>query len=219
MINLKPLVFVTAFFVLAGCVGQDFSSDRSISAIQVVNAPTPKLPAPKSINKIAYKQYAKGKFKVGPKYARKGNSFIPRVDLEHEDEGYASWYGPGFHGRKTANGAIFNQNKYTAAHTTLPLPSVVRVTNLENNRTITVVVNDRGPFNNISHPERPRIIDLSKKAASTLGMMKKGVAKVKLEYLHDETKKLIAHMPKSQIKKAEAHFNDAMKDRLFASNF
>jgi len=209
--------------VLSSCAGVDYSNIVGESSHQVaekkVSIVTKKAALPKSINTISHKKYAKGKFRLGPQYSRKGNSFKPKVDVEHTDVGYASWYGPGFHGKKTSNGARFDQNLYTAAHRTLPLPSVVKVTNLENGRTITVVVNDRGPFNNTAHRDKPRIIDLSKKAASTLGMMKKGVAKVKVDYLHNETKKLIAYLPKSQVKKAKIHFADAMDEKKLASIF
>ena len=89
--------------------------------------------------------------------------------------GMASWYGPGFHGRKTASGERFNQNKLTAAHRKLPLGSEVKVTNLENGRTITVEINDRGPY------AKGRVLDLSKAAAKKLGMVDDGVAKVRIE--------------------------------------
>lgn len=89
--------------------------------------------------------------------------------------GMASWYGPGFHGRKTASGERFNQNKLTAAHRKLPLGSEVKVTNLENGRSITVEINDRGPY------KKGRVLDLSKAAAKKLGMVEDGVAKVRIE--------------------------------------
>jgi rare lipoprotein A len=92
--------------------------------------------------------------------------------------GYASWYGPGFHGKKTANGEIYNQNALTAAHKTLPLSTTVKVTNLENNKSITLRVNDRGPYYG------NRILDLSKEAAKQLGVLQKGVAKIQLQVLH-----------------------------------
>lgn len=91
--------------------------------------------------------------------------------------GVASWYGPGFHGKKTANGEVYNQNALTAAHKTLPLSSKVKVTNLENNKSITLRVNDRGPYHG------NRILDLSKEAARKLGVLQKGVAKIKLQVL------------------------------------
>jgi rare lipoprotein A len=89
--------------------------------------------------------------------------------------GVASWYGPGFHGKRTASGERFDQNDLTAAHRKLPLGSEVKVTNLENGRAITVEINDRGPYVN------GRVIDLSKAAARRLGIVDDGVAKVRIE--------------------------------------
>tara|TARA_X000000368_G_C23000072_1_gene698557 strand:+ start:635 stop:1531 length:897 start_codon:yes stop_codon:yes gene_type:complete len=123
-------------------------------------------------------------YKIGTPYKIKGKWYYPAIDYEYDETGMASWYGPGFHGKKTANGEIFDQNKITAAHKTLPLPSIVKVTNLENGKVLTSVrVNDRGPF------ARNRIIDLSKKAANELGFMNKGVARVRVEILEDESRK------------------------------
>ena len=97
-----------------------------------------------------------------------------------EQTGKASWYGPGFHGRKTASGVRFDQHAMTAAHRTLPLGTRVKVTNLETGRTILVKINDRGPYID------GRIIDLSKRAASELGMEEAGIAPVKVETLGGE---------------------------------
>lgn len=119
--------------------------------------------------------------------------------------GHASYYSTGFHGKRTANGSVFDQNAYTAAHKDLPMPSVVRVTNLENNRSVVVVVNDRGPFH------KGRIIDLSHKAAQDLGMLRKGASKVKVDYLPHETKKLIARLPAYKETKSAAAFNSMVK--------
>ena len=91
--------------------------------------------------------------------------------------GMASWYGPGFHGRRSASGEVFNQNELTAAHRTLPFGTQVRVTNLRNNRQVTVRINDRGPF---SHG---RIIDLSAAAAQAIGLRASGVGQVRIEVL------------------------------------
>ncbi len=91
--------------------------------------------------------------------------------------GKASWYGPGFHGRRTANGERFNQNDLTAAHRSLPFGTQVKVTNLRNGRSVVVRVNDRGPFS------RGRIIDLSKAAARIIGVFQSGTAPVLLEVL------------------------------------
>ncbi|MCG8570302.1 MAG: septal ring lytic transglycosylase RlpA family protein [Spirochaetes bacterium] len=91
-----------------------------------------------------------------------------------EQTGIASWYGPNFHGKITANGEIFNTNEYTAAHQTLPFNTMVKVISLENNREVIVRINDRGPF------AKNRIIDLSKKAATDLDLIKKGTMQVKV---------------------------------------
>lgn len=108
---------------------------------------------------------------------------VKRLTLGRRQEGGASWYGPGFNGRKTASGEIFNMHALTAAHRTLPLPSYVRVTNLGNSRSVIVKVNDRGPFHS------QRIIDLSYAAARILGMQ--GVGRVALEPVdgHEKTGK------------------------------
>ena len=93
----------------------------------------------------------------------------------HTETGMASWYGKKFHGRKTANGERYNMNALTAAHRTLPFGTVVRVTNLDNGRSVVVRINDRGPF------KKGRIIDLSRKAARELDMIGPGVVKVRLK--------------------------------------
>jgi rare lipoprotein A len=94
-----------------------------------------------------------------------------------EEVGTASWYGPRFHGKKTANGEVFNQNKLTAAHRTLPLGTTVEVTNVTNGKSVKVKINDRGPYVN------GRVIDLSRAAAVRLGMKDAGVAKIQIEVL------------------------------------
>ncbi len=94
-----------------------------------------------------------------------------------EQDGLASWYGPKFHGKITANGEIYNQNDLTAAHKTLPFGSIVKVISLENNKYTIVRINDRGPF------VENRIIDLSKKAADQLNMLIYGTMKVKIVLL------------------------------------
>lgn len=123
-------------------------------------------------------------FKVGKPYNVGGKWYTPKESYNYEETGIASWYGPNFHGKKTANGEVFDKNELTAAHRTLQMPSFVRVTNLENGRSIVVRVNDRGPF------KRSRVIDLSSKAADLLDMKGKGTAKVKLQVLSEESKQL-----------------------------
>lgn len=91
--------------------------------------------------------------------------------------GIASWYGPGFQGRPTANGERYNQNALTAAHRTLPLGSEVQVTNVTNGKSVRVRINDRGPF------VRGRVIDLSRGAAGRLGMVRRGTGRVRVQVL------------------------------------
>ncbi len=106
---------------------------------------------------------------------------VMKTSAGFKQRGYASWYGKKFHGRKTSNGEIYDMYKMTAAHKTLPIPSYVRVTNLENGRQAIVRVNDRGPFH------KNRIIDLSYTAAWKLGVLKKGTAKVEIEVVTKAT--------------------------------
>lgn len=125
-----------------------------------------------------------GLYKVGKPYAIKGVWYTPRVDYGYDETGIASWYGPGFHGQATANGEVYDMNELTAAHTTLPLPSIVRVTNLDNGRTIKLRVNDRGPF------VGGRIIDVSRRASQLLGFHEKGTAAVRVEIEAEESRQL-----------------------------
>lgn len=124
-----------------------------------------------------------GGYKVGSPYQIAGVWYYPKEEWDYDESGIASWYGPGFHGRTTANGEIFDENDVTAAHRTLPLPSVVRVTNLGNGRSLVVRVNDRGPF------AHGRIIDLSRRSAQLLGFETQGTAKVRVEILPAESQR------------------------------
>lgn len=125
-----------------------------------------------------------GNYKVGKPYKVDGEWYYPSEDFSKQETGIASWYGPTFHGKRTANGEIYDQNELTAAHRTLQMPSLVRVTNLDNGRSIVVRINDRGPF------KRGRVIDVSKRAAELLGFIKNGTARVRLEVLEKESRKI-----------------------------
>jgi len=118
-----------------------------------------------------------GRAVVGKPYKINGRWYKPRHQPNYNKVGIASWYGPNFHGRKTANGEIYDQTALSAAHPTLPLPSYVKVTNERNGRSVTVRVNDRGPFH------KTRIIDLSYRTAELLGTRAGGIAKVRVKYL------------------------------------
>lgn len=123
-----------------------------------------------------------GHYKVGNPYQIDGRWYYPKEDYSYDETGIASWYGADFHNGVTANGEIFNKNELTAAHKTLPLPTLARITNLDNGRSIVVRVNDRGPFSGA------RIIDVSQRAAQLLGFEQQGTAKVRVQVLADESK-------------------------------
>jgi rare lipoprotein A len=143
------VVCVATLFVLAGC-----SSSRDASSMG-----------------------ARPHVKVGQPYQVLGQWYHPQNVSRYEAVGVASWYGRKFHGRLTSNGELYDMNAYTAAHPTLPLPSLVEVTNLENGRRMVVRVNDRGPF------VKNREIDLSRAAASALGFERQGLAQVHVRLL------------------------------------
>jgi rare lipoprotein A len=116
-------------------------------------------------------------FKTGDPYQVAGIWYVPHDQPNYDETGIASWYGDAFHMKATANGEIFDMNQFSAAHTTLPLPSMVEVTNLDNGRKLTVRVNDRGPF------VGRRVIDLSHAAARELGYDRQGTAHVRVRYV------------------------------------
>ena len=164
----------------AGCATQ--------TATPVAQAPAPVIDpklgvAPSPVVAVASAKTEKslrkggGRFHVGKPYQIAGNWYRPNVEPNYDRAGTASWYGPGFHGRLTANGEIYDMNALTAAHPTMPLPSYARVTNLDNDRSVIVRVNDRGPF------AHNRLIDLSKRTAQMLGFIHSGTAKVRVEYI------------------------------------
>lgn len=125
-----------------------------------------------------------GVYKIGTPYEVSGKWYYPKEDYGYEETGIASWYGPDFHNGITANGEVYDMHAMTAAHRTLPLPSIVRVTNLENGKSVILRVNDRGPF--VSN----RIIDVSKLAAERLGFHEQGTTHVKVEIMAEESQAL-----------------------------
>lgn len=118
-----------------------------------------------------------GEQKIGRPYTIAGRTYVPARDDDYDEIGVSSWYGPNFHGLPTANGEIFDQNALSAAHTTLPIPAMIEVTNLENGRTAVLRLNDRGPF------AGDRILDVSRAAAIELGFLSQGLARVRVRYL------------------------------------
>jgi len=118
-----------------------------------------------------------GYYSIGKPYQIAGAWYTPREEPGYDRVGSASWYGELFHGRRTANGEIYDMDRLSAAHPTLPLPVYARVTNLNNGRSLVVRINDRGPY------ARDRIIDLSRRSAELLGFRNHGTATVRVKYL------------------------------------
>jgi len=118
-----------------------------------------------------------GRAQIGRPYKVRGKWYRPREQPGYSKVGMASWYGPNFHGRLTANGEIYDQYALSGAHPTFPLPSYARVTNLANGNSVVVRVNDRGPY------AHGRVIDMSAKAAELLDYKRKGIAKVRVKYI------------------------------------
>jgi len=118
-----------------------------------------------------------GSYRIGKPYIVNGRTYSPKENPSYRAEGTASWYGPDFHGRMTANGEVYDMHAISAAHPTMPLPSYARVTNLDNGRSVIVRVNDRGPYS------RNRIVDVSIGAAKALNFYGRGLARVRVEYV------------------------------------
>jgi len=133
-----------------------------------------------------------GVYKLGQPYQIAGRWYYPEFDPGYDRVGIASWYGVPFHGRATANGEVFDRGSLTAAHPTLPLPSIVRVTNLANRRQLELRVNDRGPF------VGERLIDLSQAAARELGFERQGTVPVRVEFVSLAEAKGVAPRPDPQ---------------------
>ncbi len=139
-----------------------------------------------------------GVYKVGSPYVIKGVRYVPEVEPDYDETGIASWYGPGFHKKLTANGETYDQNDLTAAHRTLPLPTYVRVTNLENGRAIVLRVNDRGPF------AHGRIIDVSRRGAQLLGFERQGTARVRVRVIDSVDAGFVAAKPETTQEERDA---------------
>ena len=158
---------VSSLLLLAACASQP---KQPVTASRPLPKPTPHVPAGPAVQGV----------KVGKPYQVFGVTYYPADDRGYDKQGIASWYGPTFHEKATANGEIYNQDDITAAHKTLPMPSWVEVTNLDNGRVLVVRINDRGPF------VEGRIIDLSRKSAQLLGVDRPGLAKVRVKRVFPE---------------------------------
>ena len=162
---------LTAIAIAACSSGS--TPQRSARAIEPRNGPSP---SPRPLAESQPVARSSGSYKIGAPYRIGGRWYVPAEDPNYDRSGVASWYGNDFHGRKTANGEIYDMGALTAAHPTLPLPSLVYVTNLANGRTVLVRVNDRGPY------AQERIIDLSRAAARALGTEAQGLGHVRVRY-------------------------------------
>jgi len=165
----RMAVLLLSGALLGGCAEINLFAHGAKSAIGSEGAPPPGASAASN-------------YKIGKAYQVGGVWYYPQEDFDYDETGIASWYGPDFHAKLTANGEVFDQDAVTAAHKTLQMPSIARVTNLENGRSIIVRVNDRGPFVN------GRILDLSRRSAQLLGMEGKGTAKVRVQVLNEESR-------------------------------
>ena len=166
-VKLKSIFFIIFLILIQGCT----------SSVEVAANLGKKYLIPQEEKKRIQKPI----YKIGKKYNVRGKYYYPQKDLNYNKTGIASWYGPKFHGKLTANGEIYNQYALTAAHKTLPLPSAVKVTNLKNNKSLILRINDRGPFVN------DRIIDLSSKAADILDLKKEGTGLVRVQILREKS--------------------------------
>ncbi|MDC1169658.1 septal ring lytic transglycosylase RlpA family protein, partial [bacterium] len=160
------------------------------------------------------KVVAKPHYKIGNPYQEFGVWYYPKRDLTYDETGLASWYGEetAVLGRPTANGEVFDPNIATAAHKTLPLPSVVRVTNLDNGKSLVVRLNDRGPF------APGRIIDLSHEGARLLGFVKQGIAKVRVQILAEQSLRLENLAKRGEFPSLTANDQGAMPEMTPAIN-
>src|SRR6185503_13822052 len=118
-----------------------------------------------------------GTYRVGKAYTIAGRVYEPQENPNYSAEGMASWYGEDFHGRATANGEVFDMASISAAHPSLPIPSYARVTDLANQKSIIVRVNDRGPYHG------NRLIDVSVRTARLLGFYERGITRVRVDYV------------------------------------
>lgn len=166
-------LLIAAAALLAGCAGPTMTQR---------DGPPTSAPEPGSLPEIVPKNEPLSDSGNPERYTVMGQTFAVLDSAQgYAAEGIASWYGTKFHGRRTSSGEPYNMFAMTAAHTTLPLPTYVRVRNLENGRSTVVKVNDRGPFVD------DRLIDLSYAAASRLGMQDQGTARVRVEALAEGT--------------------------------
>jgi rare lipoprotein A len=182
----RLLAVGTVALTLVGCgsssgpklSGGDFSSAQQKREFGAFKSPKYGKASPKVVDADSAVPKGGGRYHVGKPYRIAGKTYRPfEKSAGFTQVGSASWYGAAFHGRKTANGEVYDMRSFTAAHTTMPLPSYARVTNMRNGHSIVVRVNDRGPYHG------GRIIDVSQRTAEALDFKNAGTGRVKVEYL------------------------------------
>ncbi len=174
---MKAVVFARMIVLAAACIVVTACAESQflIHTAKIVNQTNDAVPS-------------QGRYKIGNPYEINGTWYYPKVNYEYDETGIASWYGPNFHGKLTANGETYDMNALTAAHRTLPLPTWVEVTNLENGRKLNLRINDRGPY------AKGRIIDISRQGAQLLGFQTNGTAKIRVRVLAEESLALVRQL-------------------------
>ena len=199
MNNTKNIIFLLTVLCLAGCQTNNIEKNnedpvtdsKSKGAYYLDDGPEEVIPENlSSIPNAIPKKEPLNKFSNRP-YKVFGKTYYPMTSLkQYTATGYATWYGKKYHGNKTSIGEVYDMYKMTAAHKTLPLPCYVKVTNLKNDKTVIVRVNDRGPF------VKDRIIDLSYAAANRLEIIEKGSELVKVELIDLDEKVKVSKINK-----------------------
>ena len=199
MNNIKGIIFLLTALCLAGCQTNNVEKNsedpvtdsKSKGAYYLDDGPEEVIPENlSSIPNAIPKKEPLNKFSNRP-YKVFGKTYYPMTSLKpYTATGYATWYGKKYHGNKTSIGEVYDMYKMTAAHKTLPLPCYVKVTNLKNDKTVIVRVNDRGPF------VKDRIIDLSYAAANRLEIIEKGSELVKVELIDLDEKVKVSKINK-----------------------
>lgn len=205
----KSLAIISLALNLVGCADPSAPTKKGPAKVKVSAKAFDVLGATSGENDLDFEQIAQGDL-ILEETGKIQKGFF---HMDYSEVGMASWYGPGFHGKKTASGHKYDQTQYTAAHRDLPLHSVARVINLENQRSVLVVISDRGPYSKSN-----RIIDVSKKAAQDLGIVNKGIAKVRVEYLHDETMQLMSKFSPHKQARLNAAINKALIKHVTDAN-
>lgn len=181
-----------AVAVLAAALALTACAETKLAVHAIKSIAKPAAPPP------AAKPTPKAVYKVGEPYQVDGVWYYPKEDPFYDETGIASWYGKPFHGEPTANGEIYDMNAVTAAHKTLPMPTYVNVTNLENGRSLVVRLNDRGPF------LHGRLIDVSRRTAQLLGFEAKGTSRVRVRAVAGSSGGAILAKPKTSDEERKA---------------